>query len=61
MVTPQVVENLKTLSARDRDDFADEPRTPRRPPYNRAAMREMIRKSLDYETHCNVYYRKVKP
>jgi hypothetical protein len=61
MVTPYVVERLKPLRALDRDDFGDEPSSPRRPPYDRAAQREMVRRSLDFETHCNVYYRKAKP
>lgn len=55
------MERLKPLRAPVRDDFADEPRAPRRPPYNRAAMREAVRRSLDYELHPNVYYRKAKP
>lgn len=58
MSTPTVTE-IRLPSARvERDDFADEPvRRPRRLPYDRAAEREMIRRSLDLELHTHAYDR----
>ena len=55
MSTPRVTEITRRPTRVEHDDFADEPvRTPRRPPYNRAAMRRAIQRSL-LETHLDVY------
>ena len=55
MSTPRVTEIPARRAVVEHDDFADEPvRSPRRPPYDRAAMRRMIQRSL-LETHLDVY------
>jgi hypothetical protein len=50
MTRPTVTEITTQRARVDHDDFGDEPaRTPRRPPYNRAAIRAAIQRSLDYD------------
>jgi hypothetical protein len=55
--TPTVTEIRPVHVAVERDDFADELRSPRRPPYDRAAEREMIRASLNVYLHTHAYDR----
>lgn len=57
MVTPTVREIPRERTIVERDTFADERDSNRRPRerYNRAAQREMIRRSLDFETTRDVY------